>query len=77
MAMRKNLLGLVPKLTPQETNEVIFFLKRFNYEKYQRLCYDVLLDPPLMLSPLDEVKTAVGLWGTASPSLLSKLKSAG
>jgi hypothetical protein len=76
MARKQNLLGVLPKLTPQEINEMIFFLKRSNYERHRTLCYDALDPKQLGLLPLDEVEAALGLWGTASPGLLSKLKSA-
>jgi hypothetical protein len=71
--MARNLLGVLPKLTPQEGNEIVFKLKCFRCEHYQTLRYDDVRQ--LGLLNLDEVRAALRMWGTASSELLSKLES--
>jgi hypothetical protein len=65
--MAKNIAALLPKLTPQERNDVLFALKYFNCEKYRSLC---LAHLPLV--NLDEARAAVRMWG--SQALASKLE---
>jgi hypothetical protein len=69
-----NSMNLLPKLTVQEANDIVFALKRFNCEKYERLHYDDVRG--LMFVKLDDIRAAMRLWGTASSELLHKLNSA-
>ena len=34
-----NIAGLLPKLTARDCNDLVFGLKRFDFEKYKHLCY--------------------------------------
>jgi hypothetical protein len=64
----RNIGLLLPKLTSQERNEVLFALKCFNCEKYWSFC---LAD--LTFVKLDDARAAVRMWG--SPALASKVEN--
>ena len=64
----RNIGRLLPKLTSQERNEVLFALKCFNCEKYWS--FDLV---KLTLVKLDDARAAVRTWG--SPALATKLES--
>jgi len=66
--MVRNIAALLPKLTPQERNDLLFALKCFNCEKYWNLCL-----ARLMFVKLDDARAAVRMWG--SQALASKLES--
>jgi hypothetical protein len=73
MAEKKNLLKVVPKLTRQEANELVFFLKCSDPERHQRRRYNAPVIELGFLS-LDEARAALRPWHP-SPGLLSKLES--
>ena len=64
-AQRYVLDVMMPKLTPQDCNDIVFALKGFHYEKYQSLRYDA---PKVQLAHVnrDDVIAALRLWGPAS-----------
>jgi hypothetical protein len=66
--MATNIAALLPKLTPQEVNDLRFALKCFNSEKYWSLSL-----AHLMFVKLDDARAAVHVWG--SQALASKLES--
>jgi hypothetical protein len=65
---KTNIAIWLPKLTPQERNDVLFALKCFNCIKYQRLRLD-----GLMFVDRDDARAAVRMWGPQA--LASKLDS--
>jgi hypothetical protein len=64
--MDTNIAALLPKLTPQEHNDLRFALKCFNCEKYWSLPLE-----RLMFVKLDDARAAVRTWGPQA--LASKL----
>jgi hypothetical protein len=67
-----NIALLVPKLTAQDCNDLVFALKLFRHEKYKELRYDVS-KAQLIFVDRDDALAALRLWGPAA--LADKLRA--
>jgi hypothetical protein len=70
-----NIAGLLPKLNARDCNDLVFGLKRFDFEKYKYLCYAGKSE--LMFVNFDDALAAVRRWGpTALADKLDRLDKA-
>jgi hypothetical protein len=75
--MARNLLGVLPKLTPQEGNEIVFKLKCFRCEHYQTLRYDDVRQLGLLNLDGSEPRCVCGEQHPPSYSVNSKARASG